>query len=292
MAVDDLWYLKARDLVTNERRPSKRHGRGLRWRVRWVDPNTGETRTESFERKADADKQDALTRSEISQGRYIDTQAGRVTVAEYAERWRLQQLHRDSTSALVERAVRLHIAPGLGHWAMADVRAGHVRSWVKAVADDLQPSTVHLVYGYLKTMFAAAVADRIIVHNPCMGVRLPGVPKREYYVPDACQVHALAKHIAPQYSPIPYIAAGCGLRGGEIFGLELRNVDFLKREIRVEQQLKRMPGEPPYIGELKSSASIRTVELPDTVLQALAIHLKTHPAKEITIQDRTNPRGE
>ena len=41
MAVDDLWYLRKRDPATGERLPSQRHGRGKRWRVRWIDPETG-----------------------------------------------------------------------------------------------------------------------------------------------------------------------------------------------------------------------------------------------------------
>jgi integrase len=75
-------------------------------------------------------------------------------------------------------------------------------------------------------MFAAAVVDRIIGASPCNGVRLPEIRKRNYYIPNPSEIHDLAHHIAARYSPIPYIAAGCGLRGGEIFGLKLDHVDF------------------------------------------------------------------
>lgn len=179
MPVDDLWFLRQRDLTTGERVRSQRYGRGKRWRVRWVDPQTGEPRTEAFERKADAERHDVNMHADISRGQYVDPRAGRVTVAEYAERWRMAQLHRDSTADLVERAIRLYVVPTLGHRAMADVRAQHLRTWVKTVSADLRPSTVHLVYGYLKTMFGAAVVDRVIGVTPCVGVRLPDIPHRE-----------------------------------------------------------------------------------------------------------------
>jgi hypothetical protein len=107
MAVDDLWYLRQRDRGTHDRIPSKRYGRGKRWRVRWVDPDSGETRTESFDRKVDADSFDAQTRADIVQGHYVDPKAGRVKVKEYADKWRAEQLHRDSTTDLVERAMPL-----------------------------------------------------------------------------------------------------------------------------------------------------------------------------------------
>lgn len=50
MAVDDLWFRRRRDPASGERLPSKRHGRGKRWRVRWNDPETGRPRTELFAR--------------------------------------------------------------------------------------------------------------------------------------------------------------------------------------------------------------------------------------------------
>ena len=76
---------------------------------------------------------------------------------------------------------------------------------------------------------------------------------------------------------VPCVAAGCGLRGSEVFGLELGNVDFERREVRVRRQLKRMVGQPPYLGELKSASSRRIVELPDVVATALAAHIEQFP---------------
>lgn len=291
MAVDDLWYLSRRDPGSKERIPSRRHGRGKRWRVRWTDPRTGEPQTESFHRKADAERLDSNRHADISRGSYIDPRAGRTTVAEYAETWRATQLHRDSTAELVERAMRLHILPALGHHALVDLRASHIRSWVRTLTDVLAASTVHLVYSYVKSMMNAAVVDRVIAASPCIAIRLPEIAGRDYLIPHPVQVHGLASHIASRYAPIPYVAAGCGLRGGEIFGVELAHVDFLRRELHVRQQLKRMTRQPPYIGELKTKTSRRTVELPDVVCRALARHLEEHPPAVLEIEDRTDPRN-
>jgi integrase len=291
MAVDDLWYLAKRDPHTGERRRSTRHGRGRRWRVRWSDPQTGETRTALFERKADAERHDVSVHADISRGQYIDPRAGKITIAEYASQWRALQLHRDSTTDIVERAFRLHILPMLGQLPMADVRSSHIRAWVKSTTENLSPSTVHLVYSYIKSMFVAATIDKIIASSPCTGIRLPEVGNRELFIPDPEQIHRLVDTISERYSPIPYLAAGCGLRGGEIFGLELEQVDFLGREIHVRQQLKRMPGNPPYLGELKTKTSRRTVELPEVVQLALARHVDRYPVREIMIEDRTDIRN-
>ena len=49
---------------------------GKRWRVRWVDPETGKTRTEMFGRRADAERHDANMHADISRGQYVDPRAG------------------------------------------------------------------------------------------------------------------------------------------------------------------------------------------------------------------------
>lgn len=213
MAVDDLWYLARRDPETGERRPTKRHGRGKRWRVRWNDPRTGETRTELFERKADAERHDVSMHADISRGQYIDPRAGKITIVEYAAQWRTHQLHRDSTADMVERAFRLHILPVLGHVPIADARASNIRAWVKATVENLSASTLHVVYSYVRSMFAAAAIDKIIALSPCVGIRLPETQYREFFILEPGQIHRLVEEISDRYSPIPYLPAGCGCAG-------------------------------------------------------------------------------
>lgn len=297
MAVDDLWYLRNRDPATRKPLPSKRHGRGKRWRVRWVDPEDGTPRVQLFERKADADRLDANMRADISRGQYIDPKDGRLTVAEYAGQWRAQQVHIDSTFEMVERAFRLHIIPVIGGLPMASVRASHLRNWVKdrsALTKDgrtvLAASTMHLVFGYISAMFADAVVDRVIGSTPCVGIKLPEIPRSDRFIPTPNQVHLLAAGVPERYRAGAYIAAGCGLRFAEIVGLELEHVDFLRREITVVQQLRQRAGGPAYIGLPKTKTSIRTGELPSVVADALAWHIQRFPLKVLEMEDRTDLR--
>jgi integrase len=302
MAVDDLWYLTKRG-PDDEKIPSKRHGRGKRWRVRWID-DSGKPRTELFERKADADRKDANVRADLSRGQYIDDRAGKVTVQEFGQRWRGDQLHRESTENRTERAFRLHIDPVIGHLPMNAVRQSHIKGWVKDRSKLLAPTTLHVVFSHLVSMFTAASVDRMIGVSPCIGVRLPDIERGDYWIPTPDQVHALAQALAERrvgYGPgsphparrlaaIPYVPAGCGLRPGETFGLEVDHIDFLRREVKVEQQLVTITGQVPYLGPPKTKTSRRTVELPAVTAAALAEHIRMYPPKPVEIEDRTNPR--
>lgn len=72
--------------------------------------------------------------------------------------------------------------------------------------------------------------------------------------------------------------------------LELRHVEFLRRDITVAHQLKKMTGREAYLGPTKTKSSMRTVELPTVTSNALALHLKQYPTAAREIDDDTNPK--
>jgi integrase len=268
--------------------PSRRYGRGKRWRVRYHD-DAGRKVERLFARKVDADRFDAEVRADVARGLYIDPGAGRETVESYAERWRAAQMHRGSTAELVERTFRRHINPVLGRLPLAQVRSTHIQAWAKEV--DLAPSTARIAYSYLVAMFAAAVRDRAIASSPCVGVTLPTLYTDEHRILTPEQVHTIAAALPARYRALVYLGAGCGLRHGEALGLEVRHVDFLRREVHVEQQLTVISGRPPFLAPPKTKTSRRIIELPDVVAEALALHLATYPPAEIEISDETDRRA-
>jgi hypothetical protein len=292
MAVDDLWYRRARDPETGERLSTRRHGRGKRWRVRWVDPQTGQTQTELFERRADADRHDANMHADISRGQYVDPRAGQMTVRDYAQLWRKAQLHRASTAERQEGVLRRHVLPVIGDLPLSGVRTSHIKGWVKDRATVLAPSTLSVVYnGTLVPMFNAAVEDKRIGASPCgKSVRLPDIPDPQYFIARPAQVHALYAALPERYRAIVYLAAGCGWRGGEIFGLELGGIDFEKREVHVRHQLAVTAGRRPHLALAKTKTSSRTNELPTIAEAALRWHLRTFPVRAEWIEDETDPR--
>ena len=60
---------------------------------------------------------------------------------------------------------------------------------------------------------------------------------RRYSIARPEEVHALARALPERYRAIVYLAAGCGWRGGEIFGLDRDGLDFEAREVQVRHQL-------------------------------------------------------
>lgn len=75
-----------------------------------------------------------------------------------------------------------------------------------------------------------------------------------------------------------WIGAGTGLRQGEVLGLTLDRVDFLRRTVKVDRQMVTPSKGVPAFGPPKTKASYRTVPLPDSVGLVLAEHLRQFPA--------------
>lgn len=286
MAVDDLWYLKDRDPETRRPLPSKRHGRGKRWRVRYLD-DSGSKVERLFEKKAEAEKFDASSRADVARGVYLDPALGQRTVRDFGEQWRESLVHnREASERRLEIALRLHLYPRLGHRKLADVRRSAIQEWVKGLGH-LSPRTVGFVYAYAAKMFNAAVLDRAIPSSPCVGITLPSIQKDDHRIPTKEEVHALAVNFDEKFAAAVYIGAGCGLRQGEMAGLEREHIDFLRREITVRQQAVPKSGRGSVLGPPKTEASYRTVEMPKATALALARHIELHPPKPIEVWDES-----
>ena len=87
------------------------------------------------------------------------------------------------------------------------------------------------------------------------------------------QILTLASTVPDRYRALITTAAGTGLRPGELFGLSVDRVDFLRKQLRVDRQLVRTRGLGVELGPLKTSSSYRSIPLPRTVSDALAAHL-------------------
>ncbi|MFD8303204.1 tyrosine-type recombinase/integrase [Streptomyces sp. NPDC059690] len=258
--------------------PSADHGKGKRWQVRYRDP-FGAQRKEHFDRKPDAETRAAELGADLSRGQYKDPRDQRITFREYGEQWRKVQPHRPTTARDVEQSLRIYAYPAFGDRQLASIRTDELQAWLTGLGKihGLAPRTARKVLQKVSAVFNAAVRSQRIPASPCVGLKAPEVPHDEIVPLTAEQIHALAKALPDRYRLLVVLGAGSGLRPGELFGLQVRHIDFLRRTVKVEQQVQRAyPGVvvcPP-----KTKRSYRTVPVPQTVIDAVALHLKSYPA--------------
>lgn len=242
--VADRWYRTVRDEHGNTSKvPSAEHGRGLRWRARFVD-DQGKERNKAFRTKAEAQGwlDDEITPS-LASGTYVAPEAGRVTVAYVYASWSASQAHISrKTAATRKSAWGSRVEPHWGAVPVVDIKTSAVKAWVaKLKTDEVGAATIENAFGLLRQVLGAAVEDRRIPRNPCEGVKLP---KRKHadrgYLTHA-QVAALAGTVDRQPEVVRFLAY-TGLRWGEMAALRVQDFDMLRRRVNVSRSVTESGG--------------------------------------------------
>jgi integrase len=244
-----------------------------KYQARWIDDQDRE-RAQTFTRKVDAERHLAKVEGDKLQGTYVD-RSNAITISEYATQWASTRPHRESTAARTATLIKTHIeATPLGSRRLVALRPSEVQAWATDRSRRLAPSTLRLVVGTLRSIFNAAVRDRLVAHNPVLGLSLPR-HERERVVPlSVDQVRALAEAMPDRCRAMVIAQAGLGLRVGELLALRIEDVDFLRRTVRVEWQTS--PDGKQRTAP-KTPRSRRTVPLPSVVADALAVHIAAFP---------------
>lgn len=251
-----------------------------RYRARYRDAG-GSEHARHFGRKIDAQQWlDEVTASIVT-GQYVNPKAGRVTLTEYAGQWEAAQVGSQATARIVDNALRLHILPVLGTRPVASLRRSDVQGLMKRLSSELAPNSIKAVYNVLSRVTGSAVLDRVIASSPCHRIQLPAVADHEVVPLTARQVQERAAVMPSEYRAAVIMLAGSGLRIGELLGLRVADVDFLRRTVRVERQ-RLQEGR---IGPPKTPKSVRTVPIGQVVVDGLAAHLVAHPSEEWLFTD-------
>jgi integrase len=168
--------------------------------------------------------------------------------------------------------IETHIAgTSLGSRRLAAVTPSEVQAWASERAQHLAPTTLRNLVSLLSSVYASAVLDRLVATSPVVRLSLPPT-HRERIVPLSVEeVLALAESMPRRNRAMVIAQAGLGLRIGELLGLRVQDVDFMRRSVRVECQLA--PGEKVRSAP-KTRRSTRSLPLPQVVAEALSLHLE------------------
>lgn len=269
-SIDDRWFIV--DKKTGEKRKSKRHGEGKRYRARYRD-DTGKEHAAHRARKVDAQAWLDEQTAGLVRGDWIDPRNGKLTFEEWFASWSVRQVWADGTLEAAQQAadsVTFAAVP------MRQILRSHVETWVKEMTKSLAASTTKMRYNYVHMSFRAAVRDKVIREAPSDDVALPKVAKAEVTmaIPTPEQV-AVARGACPDPAFIGFIAvcAYAGLRLGEAAGLQVGDVDFLRREIRIRRQVQGQTRNTTKIVPPKAG-SARTLYVDDHLIELLSTHVR------------------
>lgn len=270
---------------------TSRAGKGRRWRVRYLGPD-GKERSQSFDRKIDADQCRSTVEVDKQRGVHVDPAAGRITLAAHAEAWLTMLVNDAPTIERVQSRVRRHILPVLGDKTLAQLaqRPSIIRQWLSGLG--LAPTSARGVLAHLSSMLQSAVDDGLIFRNPCTAgsVKRPKVPKKKVVPWTAPRVALVRASLPERYRVLTDLGGSLGLRQGEAFGLSpddfnwpRGNVAHIRRQVRVVRGHQCFAA-PKGIKE-------RDVPVPESVRDRVSASLAAFPAVPVTLPWR-EPGGE
>jgi integrase len=232
---------------------------------------------DTFKTKADAQAWLSVTEADILRGAWINPAAGKVTFRAYSDNWRTIQVHRPKTETQIAGHLRNHINPRPGDRPIAAIRPSEIQALVKVLGETLAPATVDLVYTWTAAVFAAAVADQVIARSPCREIKRTRPERSQVVPPSAETVEKLIEAVPDRYSALIVLGAGTGVRIGEALGVTADRIDWLRRALLVDRQLVGVKAGQPTFGPVKHTRNRpRTIPLPNTVLTALAEHVRVY----------------
>lgn len=131
-------------------------------------------------------------------------------------------------------------------------------------------------YRFMRAVMNTAVREGIVAKNPC---QVPGAGSdraKERTVASVVEVVALVEAITPRYRAAVLLAAWCGLRRGEVLGLNREDIDLDAGTVTVRRnRVELLESARAFDGPPKTAAGSRTVNIPPHVLPVLAEHMET-----------------
>ena len=217
---------------------------GKRYMVRYRTPDRRPAVKRGFKNKRDANDWLAENTVKINTGAWRAESAGRITVAEAARAWleiKRSSVAPGTVSNYTTGVNHITKVGKLGNFYLKDVTSEHIEVWVTELGKTVKPKTVHNSFGALNGVMKRALRDKRIASNPCHGVELPLIEKKEMTVPTIEQVRIMAE-AAGKHSEIVLFLAMTGLRWGELAGMQVQDVNLNTGRLHIQRQITEISG--------------------------------------------------
>ena len=278
-----------------------------RWRARYRDPD-GRMRSQTFDRKGDAERFLQRNGAELQRGEWIDPAVRRVAFSEWAALWWQTTVRlRPTTRRGYWQILNNHVLPTFGGRALASIDYMDVERFIaeKLTEGKLGPKKVRDCVSVVSLVMQAAVRSGARRDNPAAGhhVTVRRRRVRQGDILDMGQIHALIAEVRDPYKPAVWLLVLTGMRPAELCGLRVRSVDFVRNLVSVTETLLPVPayGDQRHqlvAGPPKTDAGDRTIPIPswltadlarDLAERASRRHAPVQPDEPLFVNGAGNP---
>lgn len=200
-----------------------------------------------------------------------------ILLSEYLDQWfpLYQPTLRPRTAQDYQRYLNRYIHPHLGKIKLGHLSPLKIDQYYRDLMEIEGKSsiTIRHIHRVLHRALAFAVEKRVMPMNPAQGATLPESPRKEmsFLSPDEARRFLEVAKGSP-YELIFYLAIKTGMRQAELFGLQWKDVNWLRSTLHVRRQVHYRPGGEILFSEPKTKAGIRTIPLSNATLNKIRAH--------------------
>jgi len=161
------------------------------------------------------------------------------TFAEFANRWDATVLsqHKRSTQSSTRSQLRRWLLPQLGSCAVKDLDGQKLQAFVSSC--HCNSKTIRNLIATLRMMWNSARAWSYVAHNPFDALVLPKRGLVQTFTFSLEETQRIITSASEPYKTLYSILAETGIRGGEICGLRVADLDLGNAVIHVHQSVWR-----------------------------------------------------
>jgi integrase len=238
--------------------------------------------------KKEAEKLLAQRIHEVNSGKYVEDTP--LTLEDFLWQWLTAHAATEvspATYVQYEQLVRNHIAPKLGKHRVDKITPLQIKTFYaearksgrKDGQGGLSGATVRHFHILLKQAFKQGIRWRVIRENPCDLLDAPQIGHQDRHPVDEATLVQLLDAAQGTTIWIPVVlAAGTGMRRGEVCALRWKDVNLKEGELQVRHSLSVTKGKLT-LKQPKTDKGLRPIPLPSFLVEALVQHRASQRAR-------------
>lgn len=256
---------------------------------------TPEGQRKTFYAKTQADLRKKLTAARSMLDAGLPVVSERQTVSAYLTTWlaTIQPTVKARSYMRYDAAIRIHIAPSLGHHKLARLKAQHIQTfYAAALAGGASAATVAHLHAVLHRALKDAARLDLVPRNVADLVTAPRPTAREERV--LSQEHAqtlLQTAHGERLEALYTLALTTGMRLGELLALHWEDVDLDAATLQVRQTLYYDKGGVWRLDTPKTDHSRRRIDLGRMAIEALRRHRVRQAEERLAIGEAWGDHG-
>jgi integrase len=218
-----------------------------KYQVRFRDESKKQ-RAKTFARKKDAEAFEAKVVTEVKNGTWLDPVVAHVNLEDiWVDFYELKQGKKKNTLIDYENIWRLHLAPQWGKVAVIRINQIEFDKWV--IAKKLSPQRIGKIHLVMSMLLDHAVKRKNLKHNPlkdALGRRSKAnLPTASVEIATNFLTLGQLMKVAERagyYRDVVLVLGLCGLRWGELVGLQVKDLNVSAGTLTIRRSLVEING--------------------------------------------------